>query len=141
RPGDQIGDCAGHKNFRRSRQSSDPGTDMDRDTSHVGSPELALPRVEPDSDLDAQSSHCLDERPGASDRPAGSVERRQMTIPGRVDEPTPELLDLSLREAVEAIEKFLPSVIAELRGAFGRTDDVGEQHGREDAAGRRGAPM
>jgi hypothetical protein len=37
-----------------------------------------------------------------------------------------------------AVEHFSPLAVAETRGSFGRTDDVGEEHRRQDSVGLRG---
>ena len=48
---------------------------------------------------------------------------------------------MPLDDAVVGAERRRPGVVAELRGALGRSDDVGEQHGRQHAVGRCGAAL
>ena len=47
----------------------------------------------------------------------------------------PRNRDSSARTAVNPVEKVVPPPVAQLRGARSRVNDVGEEHGRQDAFG------
>ena len=64
---------------------------------------------------------------------ARPVERHDEPIPGRVDLPPSEAVELLAHGPVVIVEERTPVVIAEGSRALGGSDDVGEQHSREDA--------
>ena len=103
---------------------------------------LDLAGVHAGPDLEAERPDRVADRRGAADRPRRAVEEREEAVAGGVDLP-PRKRASSRRTSGRAVEQVAPALVAELGGALGRADDVGEQDGREHAVGlaRRRAPV
>ena len=56
-------------------------------------------------------------------------------VAGGVDLAAAKTVQLVADHGVVPVEQHAPLPVAQLHGAVGRTDDVGEQHGREHAVG------
>jgi hypothetical protein len=70
----------------------------------------------------------------------GALEDRDEPVSGGLDHvPTTEL-DLVTADSVVLVEQLAPSAVAHGGGAFGRADDVRDEHGRQDAFGERRGP-
>src|SRR6185295_16550017 len=62
------------------------------------------------------------------------------TVARRVDLTAVEAFELAPDVSIVAAEQLLPSLVAELDCSLRRVDDVGEQHGGQDALDRRQRP-
>src|SRR5215207_4735916 len=81
------------------------------------------------------------DRVGTTDRSGRTIERRDKAVAGRVDLPAAEAPQLLAYLSVVIIEAGPPSVIAQRRSLFCRTDDVGKQHGGEEAIELHDRPL
>jgi hypothetical protein len=82
------------------------------------------------SDLEPDRTQLLDDCLGAAHCPRRPVERREEPVAGRIDLTTPESAELMTHHGVVPLEQLLPCAVANCAGPLGRTDDVGEKHGR-----------
>src|SRR5688572_3777161 len=81
--------------------------------------------------LEAQVASSISDRLGAADRPGGAVERRQEPVAGRIDLAAPETPQLSSDQLVVLREQLFPRGVPKLGGSLCRSDNVGEEDGRE----------
>jgi hypothetical protein len=64
---------------------------------------------------------------------AGTVEQRQKAVARGSDLTSTEVRDLTAHQRVMPPQQIAPCPVAQARRLLGRTDDVGEQHRRQDA--------
>jgi hypothetical protein len=69
---------------------------------------------------------------------AGPSKSGEEAVARGIDLAPPEALQCLPDDVVMPVEQVAPGPIAELQGAFGRTDDVAEQHGGQHALGLLG---
>jgi hypothetical protein len=105
------------------------------DSADIPVSKLALAGVESRTDLDAQRAHLLADRACAVDAPCRPVEGREDAVARGFYLPTAVPVELTPDEAVVLLEQIAPASVAERRGAFGRLDYVGEEHGRKGTVG------
>ena len=67
--------------------------------------EFAFASMDPDPDVDAQSSHGFAQRDAASDRSGGSVERCERSVSGAVELPAAEPLQVAAHEGLVALQQ------------------------------------
>lgn len=106
----------------------------------LGAAHLDFPRMDADPDLDAQHAHRFNHGVAAGQRGTRAGERRNEAVPGGVDFTAAEPLDLMADDGVVVVEQVAPPVVAELRGALRRTDDVGEHDRGQHAFGIAATP-
>src|SRR3990172_7522711 len=135
-PDDEVLHGLRNKHLRGTGEGTHAGPDRDGDPGDVGSVELDLTGVESTSDLDPERRHRPDDRPGEPDPAGGAVERYEEPVPHRLDLATAESTELSPHDPVVVLADLAPPGVAQRGGVGRRVDDVGEQHGREDAIGR-----
>jgi hypothetical protein len=100
---------------------------VDGDPGQAVAVRLALARVDPGAELDADRPHRVHGRAGAADRPCRPVETSEEPVAGRVELVSTVSRELAPYEGVVLVEQVAPTAVAEQRGAFGRPDNVGEQ--------------
>src|SRR6187431_2943747 len=135
-PGDQVLDRARHEHLAGAGLRRDPRADVDGDAADLRAHHLALAGVHAGTQLEPQRPGAFADRLGATDGARRAVERGEETVARGIDLAAAESLELAAGDAVERIEDGVPARVAELRGALGRADDVGEQDRREDAIRR-----
>ena len=86
--------------------------------------------------VEAEVLHRVADRARTVDRSRRAVERRERAVAGELHDDTTRAGHVPLDDAVVRGEGRRPRLVAQLRGAFGRSDDVGEQHGRQHAVRR-----
>src|SRR6185295_18995126 len=87
-----------------------------------------------------QAPQRVADRRGASDRAGCSVEPGEETVARRVDFTAVEAFELAPDVGIVPAEQLLPSLVAELDRSLRGVDEVGEQHGGQDALDRRQRP-
>src|SRR5205085_5918149 len=107
------------------------------DAADVVAAAFDLARVHAGADADAEIVHRVADRHRALDRARRTVDRRQQAVAGVLDDSTAEARDLVAGEPVVAVEEAPPLAVADRGGLLGRPDDVGEEHGPEEALARR----
>ena len=133
RTGDQVFHRLGHEHVAGSGLARDPGADADGEPAHLVADLLDLPRVQTCPDVDAERSNGLNDRTRAPDAPSRAVEAREEPVAGRVDLGAAVAREKATDDRVMPFEYVAPRSVSELGRSLGRTDDVGEQHGHEDA--------
>ena len=94
--------------------------------------------METGSNLDTQAADLVAQRRRRADRSAGTVECGQDPVSSLLDQPTSRGLDLPNGHLVVQVQQLAPSAVAELPGAKGRIDDVGEQNRSQHPVGLGG---
>src|SRR5207253_371218 len=103
--GNEIGDRARHEDLPSAGASGDTLSDMHREPSDVGAPELDLARVKASAHLDRR---CPRDRRRAPDGAGGAVEHGEHPVARRLDDAPAEAAHLSVGEAVVLIEHGPP---------------------------------
>ena len=75
RAGNEVLDGAGHEDLACSGERGDAGADVHGDAADLVSDDLALARMQPRADLDAEGTDAFADRLGAADGPGRTVER------------------------------------------------------------------
>ena len=115
----------------------DARADVDGDALDARLGELDLARVQPGADLEAERRERAS-RIAHAQRTARAGPSNVARNPSPVD---PDLLAAVALELASRTSRWWsasscrPAPVAELGGALGRADDVGEEHGREHAIG------
>src|ERR1700757_4371518 len=102
---------------------------MDGDPTDVRVPKLDLTGVKSRPNFDAQRAHRRTDRLRASHGTRGAVEGRDHAITRGIYFAATMTLDLAGDQAVVAIQRPRPHIVAERGGALRRGDNVGEEHG------------
>ena len=105
---------------------------MHRDAVHIIVGHLHLTGMQSGANRQAEILHRVADRTRAVDRPRRAVECRQNAVTRRLHDNSARGGDMPLDHAVVGGEGCRPRLVAELRCALGGSDDVGEQHGRQD---------
>ena len=79
--------------------------------------------------LETDPTHALGDRLRAANRPSRPVEGGEEAVAGRVLLLAPEPGQLAPNQGVMLTEQLAPRAVADLGGALGRADDVGEKQG------------
>src|SRR3990170_7057172 len=130
---DEVLDSARNEHFAGRRQRRDARACVHRDSCHLPVDEFALPGVQPGAHLELELAHPLDDGAGTPDRPRGTVETGEEAIAGGVHFPAAEAHELTPHQRMMLLEQLTPGAIAERGSTLTRTDDVREEHSREDA--------
>ena len=126
---DQILDGCRREHFTRFRKSADAGADVHGDSRQIAPAHLAFPAVQTTTNLDAEATRFLGDRPCAAHGPPRSVEGGEEPVAEGLYLATLEPLNRTSSGLVVTIEQVAPRVIAEGCGSLGRAYDVGEQDG------------
>ena len=131
----EVFDGGGDEDLPGCSESRDSRTDVHGHAGDVLAADLELTGVESSADVDAQSSEGVANGDGAVDGSSRSVEGGHEFISDRVDFLAAEALQLAAHGPVVAVEDLTPLAVAQLSGALGGADDVGEQHRRQHSVG------
>src|SRR5207302_926921 len=131
--GDEVLDRARNEHLARRRQRRDARAGVYRDSCHLPVDEFALPGVQPRPHLESELVHPLDDGTRTPDRARRTIETCEEAIAGGVHLSAPEAHELTPHKGVMLLEQLTPGAIAERGGTLTRTDDVREEHSREDA--------
>src|SRR5207248_6292103 len=129
--GDEISDGGRDEDLSRAGRGRHPRPDRDRDARELAVVELALARVHAGAQLEPDPTDALDDGLGTANRPSRPVEGGEEAVAGRVLLLAAVARQLASNERVMLGERLAPRAVAELGGAHGRADDVGEEEGRE----------
>src|SRR6478736_8537232 len=140
RPGDEVDDDARNEHLASPGRCCHTRGDVYGDAADVVVAQLDLARVHTRPHLETQSPQHVADRRGASDRAGGSVEPGEEAVARRVDLTAAEALELAPDVGIVPAEQLFPSPVAELDRSLRGVDDVGEQHGGQDALDRRQRP-
>ena len=100
---------------------------VDGDAGDLAVDELALARVEPRADVEAEVAHSLDDRLGAADGACRPVEGRQEAVAHGVHLLAARPRELRPDERVVLLEQLTPGPVADFGHVCRRADDVGEE--------------
>ena len=128
---DEVLDRARDKHLARLGPGGNAGAGVDGDPRHLPVQQLTLACVETRAHLQLQRVHVLDDRLRAPDRPRRPIEAREEPVAGGVDLTSPEPDELPPYQLVVTLQELVPSTISQHCRPLGRTDDVGEEDGRE----------
>src|SRR6478752_4968387 len=116
--GEEIDDGARDEDFARSGEGRDPLRGVNGDAGDVVASEFDFTRVEPRAYLDAQCLDRVTDRACTSNRAPWSVERREDTVTGELDDPASEPIGFFADDSVVGDEEFPPAPVA-LRSGLG----------------------
>jgi hypothetical protein len=97
--------------------------------------------MQPGSNLKAEGTHSLPNGNRASNGAARAVERGESSIPGALDLPATESIELAQDKAIVRVDQLLPAPVPYFCGFGGGADDIGEHHGGENTLGARHRPV
>ena len=133
RADDQVTDSARDEDFAGAGPAEDPRRDVYGDPPDVGVQQFALAGVDAGADLDAQCLGVSAQGLGAADGLRRAVERGEVAIAGALDHRAAESFREFGGDLTKAVKYRTPPLVAGRRGALGRGDHVGEQHGAQGA--------
>ena len=102
------------------------------EAADVVAAQLALPDVQPSTDLDSELGDAVEDGFSTADSSRRPVEHRQHPIAGRFHPAAAKARHLARTDLVMGVEELSPAPITGLGGKSGGVDDVGEENGRED---------
>jgi hypothetical protein len=132
-PGDEVLDGLRHEHLAFARLGRDARARVHGDPADGIACELDLAGVEPGTHAEPGGGDVLRDGARAADRPRRPVERREEAVAGGVDLAAAKACEVAAHDLVVPLEQIAPAPVAQFAGAPGRSDDVGEQHGREHA--------
>src|SRR5215218_3908164 len=131
RAGDEILDGGRDEDLARGGRPGHSSTDRHRNARDLALVEFALARVHTGAHLEPDSAHALDDCLCAANRARRPVERGKEAITRGVLLLASESRQLAPYQRVMAFEELPPRTVAELGGALGRADNVGEERVHE----------
>ena len=131
--GDEVSHNARNENFAGLRLVHDTGGSMDGDTPHVAAAQLNLPSVKPGTHRRTYVSRGKTESQSASDGATGAIKRCEETVAGCLYELSAMPLYNLLAKAIVLVEQTTPALVTQLHGASGRSRDIREHDGRQNA--------
>jgi hypothetical protein len=129
--GNKISDGARDEHLARAGEGNDARGDVDAGSSHAVAAALDLAGVKARAHLETQVPQLLAQCERTADSPCRTVETSEQAVSGEVCDDPAEVSDLTLGKRFVRIEQLAPTLVAELDGACGRIDDVGEKDRRE----------
>jgi hypothetical protein len=106
---------------------------VNRQTPYIVAPNLALARVQADPKIDPLGAIGSDDRSGTADGTGWTIERGNEAVPRGVDLSPPEAPEFVPHCSVMCIEKKPPPLVTEGGCPLGRTHNVSEENGGEEA--------
>ena len=134
RAGDQILDRAGDEHLSGRGERRDAGARDDGDSGELLADELALPRVNAGTHVEAELRSVLDDPARAGDCSSRTVESAEEPVSGRIDFLAIVAPQLPADVDVVSCQKVSPCAVADLGCSCRRSDDVGEERGRQHRA-------
>jgi hypothetical protein len=113
---DEVLDGARHEHLPGLRVPGDARADVDREPGELLPDALALSRVDPGPDREAERPDPLADRPSARDRAGGAVEAREEAVPGGVELDAAVARELAPDELVVPLQQLPPRAVAQLGG-------------------------
>src|SRR5262249_34011525 len=133
RPDHEVLDGAGREDLPWTRLAGDARADVDGDAPDVVAHAHALAGVHARAHLEAERADGISNGEPAADASRRAVEEGQEAVAGGRDLASAEVCNLTPHQRIVSYEQITPSPVAEAGCLLRRADDVGEQHGREDA--------
>ncbi len=112
---------------------------MDGEPADVLVDQLALAGMDARTHLDLKVAEPIADRLGSADRACRAIEHGQGSVAQRLHHPAPLFGHPLSHHPVVTLEQLAPCAVPQLRGALGRTDDVGEEDRRQSALRARRA--
>ena len=106
--------------------------DVDRRTANIVTTALDVPDMDPRMHIHTEGPDCRDKSDGTSDGVGGRPKGGEQPVAHVLDQPTAESRDLLGANALVLVQQLTPATVAELASAFGRRDDIREQHRGQD---------
>src|SRR2546430_6754593 len=131
--GDQVLDRLRDEDLRRFSEGGDASCNVH------GDPGRLLPRsadfacVEAGANFELERPDRIHDRPRTLHAACGPVERCEEAVAGDVLLDTPIAPEHGTHDCVMAFDQLPPGAVADGRRLLSRADDVGKEHGREDA--------
>jgi hypothetical protein len=133
----KLAHSTGHQHLAWVRVRADPCTNVDRDSCNVVASPLALTRVNACAQLDPERPDSVADRSRATDGLRWTFKHGEEPVAQRLDSSPSVVLEVGPGDLVMMLDKGSPALVAELRRALGRSDDVGEQDCRKSPVGFR----
>jgi hypothetical protein len=131
--GDEVFDGAGCEDLVCACECGDPGANVHRDSPVVVTAYLAFAGMDACAYVESDGPGGVDDCLGAMYGARGTVEGRKEAIARCADLASAELAEAVAHQRVVAVELLAPPLVAELGDPLRRSNNVGEQDGREDA--------
>lgn len=125
---DQISQGARHEYLACLRRGHHTAGDVNRDSLQLLLSGLGLTRMQADTDRETELSDRRHDRLSSMKRLRWLLERREESIPSRVNLSAMEPAKLSANRGVVGNQQLLPLPIPEFHGKIRRPDDVGKEH-------------
>ena len=135
RSGGEVANGVRHDELGSAGGRHDAGRGRHGDSADLGPDLLDLADVQAGPDFDAECPHGLDCVECAGRGLGRSVEDREEPVAGRVHLAAAVAPQRRANDAVMLLDEVAPTPVTELSGKLGRTDDVREQDGGEEALG------
>ena len=134
----EVADGAADEHFIRPGERADPCADVHGEAADIVlGKQFAFARMQPRADLQAQLAHAVTDRGALLIARLGPSNVASAPSP-RDFTKRPRCRSTSVADhVIVPFEQRPPGAVAHRRGALGRSDDVREQHGREDAVADR----
>jgi hypothetical protein len=137
---DQVAHGPGGEDLVGLGGRHDPGGDVHGHPAHIAVAQLDLADVHPGADLHLDAAQLIAKGDRAVDRSSWAVEGGQDPVAGGLDQAAAGLLDQPAGQLIMDIQQLTPAPVAKPASLWGRADDVGEQHGRQDPGGVLAVP-
>src|ERR1700676_74779 len=132
---DEILDGARDDDLSRLGKRGNASADVDGDAAHVLADQLALTGVYSGAQNETEPIHVVDGCACAPDGSGRSIERCEETVAGLLYLASAKALKRGSHCGVVRLEQLSPALVAEPCCLLGRSHDVSEQDGRQDAIG------
>ena len=110
---------------------------MNGDALHLMFADFDLAGMKTAADLDAERTDRFRNGLGATHGARRTIEGSEKPIAKRFHLVAAGVRKLSPDDRMMSVQKIAPALVAQLLGAGGRVDDIGEEHRREDAVASR----
>ena len=125
--GDEVANGLRDEDLARPGLRGDPGTDRDSDSRDLSVEQLALARMDPGADLEAELLDVVTDRDRAPDGSCRPVEACEEPVARGVELAAVEPRQSRAHTAVMLADEAGPGTIAQLRRTGSRSDQVGEE--------------
>ena len=136
----EILDRAGDDNLARARLTLESRRDVHRQAREIPVVKLDLAGVHSGPDLEAEGTHGLARREGATDGLGGRVEAHLEAVARRLHLAAAVSRHRTPDDLVVPVEEIPPLLVSEPVGVTGGGDDVGDEDGRQDPFRLRARP-
>ena len=140
RTGDEVFDGIGDEDFPGTSECGNASADVHSDAAKLLADDLALSGMKARPHVDTDETRPIADGLRAAHGARRPIECGEEPITRRVELAAAESGQLTTRDSVVGTEHVTPLAVTERGGSLGRTDDVREQHGGQDAVDVDGAP-